>query len=313
MRDIPNEPIRSFIVGSEWLYYNIYLGPETSDKFLIYALAPLTQILIEKGIIDKWFYIRYMDENGFHLRVRFHLCDTKNNSEIILRFCHLLMPYLKERTISDVTINTYKRELERYGFNTIEEFESLFFINSQLILKLLIITEDSQENRWLYGMKAIDAFLESFSYSLPQKKELLESLKVSFGKEFGADKEIRKQLSKKYRDNKYKIEAVFNDENPELDALIKVFAEETKGYFEIILKKVKADTLDKSIIIEDFLASYIHMHCNRLFKSKQRKNEWVLYDLLYEYYYSKIARLKYSSKQQQQQQQQQQQIDLISF
>ncbi|WP_281234891.1 thiopeptide-type bacteriocin biosynthesis protein [Flavobacterium gelatinilyticum] len=295
MKNSVDVPTRSFIVGSEWLYYNLYLGPETSDKFLIFKLLPLTQNLIEEGIIDKWFYIRYSDENGFHLRVRFHLCDTKNCSKIILKFYDLVAPYLNERLISDITINTYKRELERYGFSTIEEFESLFFINSQLILKLIILAEDSQENRWLYGMKAIDAFLENCGYSLGQKKDLLESLKINFGNEFGIDKEIRKQLSKKYRDNKYKIEAVFNDENPELDALIKVFVEESKVYFAIILKKMKVDILDKSIVIENFLASYIHMHCNRLFKSKQRKNEWVLYDLLYEYYYSQIARFKYSS------------------
>ncbi|TDO68935.1 thiopeptide-type bacteriocin biosynthesis protein [Flavobacterium chryseum] len=300
MKNSVIKPIRSFIAGSEWLYYNIYLGPETSDKFLIFTLLPLTQMLIQEGTIDKWFYIRYSDENGSHLRVRFHLCNTKDTGKIILKLYNLVMPYLDERSISDITVNTYKRELERYGFRTIEEFESLFFVNSQLILKLILLAEDSQENRWLYGMKAIDAFLESCGYSLGQKKELLESLKTNFGNEFGIDKEIRKQLSKKYRDNKYKIEAVFNDKNPELDPMIKVFAEESKVYFAIILKKMKVDILDKSVIIEDFLASYIHMHCNRLFKSKQRKNEWVLYDLLYEYYYSKIARFKYSSTKEEQ-------------
>ena len=44
------------------------------------------------------------------------------------------------------------------------------------------------------------------------------------------------------------------------------------------------------------MSSYIHMHCNRLFKSNQRLNEWVLYDLLYEYYYSEFNREKYKHK-----------------
>jgi thiopeptide-type bacteriocin biosynthesis protein len=311
MSNFLEKPRRLFIVGSEWLYYNIYLGPQTSDKFLILIISPLTEMLIQEGTIDKWFYIRYKDEDGFHLRVRFHLCETKNSSKVILKFHDLIVPYLQERSVSNVTINTYKRELERYGFDTIEEFESLFFVNSQLILNLIILAEDSQENRWLYGMKSIDAFLESCGFNLEQKKELLESLKTGFGNEFGIDKEIRKQLSKKYRDNRSKIEAVFNDKNEDLDNLIKGFIKESKVYFEIILQKRKSNSTDKSPAIDALLSSYIHMHCNRLFQSKQRKSEWVLYDLLYEYYYSKIARLKYPSKQQQQQQQQQ--IDLIPF
>lgn len=288
-------PRRSFIVGSEWLYYNIYLGPQISDRFLIYTILPLTKMLIDEKIIEKWFFIRYKDEKGYHLKVRFHICGSNNIGNVILRFYNLVMPYLNERLISDITINTYKRELERYGFDTIEEFESLFFLNSELIVKLIALTDDNHENRWLYGMKVIDAFLENCSYNLKEKKEFLEGLKINFGNEFGIDKEIRRQLSKKYRDNKNKIEVVFNEDN-ELDALIKVFGEQSKVLLVIILEKIKSNFFNKSLVIDDLIGSYIHMHCNRLFQSKNRKSEWVLYDLLYQYYYSKMARLQSSSK-----------------
>jgi len=286
------EQRRSFIVGSEWLYYNIYLGPQTSDKFLMLVMSPLTKILIEEKIIDKWFYIRYKDGKGYHLRVRFHLCNDENNGNVILRFHDLIMPFFQQRLIYDITINTYKRELERYGFETIEEFESLFFISTELILKLITLTEDSQENRWLYGMKSIDTFLDSCCYSLEQKKKLLDGIKTSFGNEFGADKEIRRQLSKKYRNNKKKIETLFNEKNNEIESLLSVFREESKVYFAIIVDKIKLNDFDKSLVIDDLVGSYLHMHCNRLFQSKNRKTEWVVYNLLYEYYYSKIARLK---------------------
>ena len=43
--------------------------------------------------------------------------------------------------------------------------------------------------------------------------------------------------------------------------------------------------------INFLMYSYLHMHCNRLFSSENRMNEWVLYDLLYQYYYSKQARI----------------------
>ncbi|TPG40749.1 thiopeptide-type bacteriocin biosynthesis protein [Flavobacterium pectinovorum] len=292
MKNISLEPKRLFIVGSEWLYFNIYIGPQTSDKFLISILNPLSSQLIEENVIDKWFYIRYKDEWGQHLRARFHLFDVKNVSEVIFRFHDLIMPFLENKLISNITINTYKRELERYGINTIEEFETLFFINSKLILKIIELTEDSQENRWLYGMRSIDTFLDLWNFDTDQKKGLLESLKTSFGKEFGIDKEIRKQLSKKYRDNKSKIENLFSDTNEELDNILKVFKVESKPYVDAIFQKIEIKDSDETFLINDLLSSYIHMHCNRLFQSKQRRHEWILYDLLFEYYYSKSARYK---------------------
>ncbi|QLC67178.1 hypothetical protein LPB248_12970 [Flavobacterium sp. LPB0248] len=291
MKNSSIKPQRVFVVGSEWLYYNIYIGPQTSDKFLTSIVSPLTNSLIDDGVINKWFYIRYKDEAGLHLRVRFHLINTNYVNEVIARFHDLIMPFIENKLISNITINTYKRELERYGISTIEEFESLFFINSKLILDIIKLTEDDQKSRWLYGMKSIDRFLDGWNFTIEQKKQLLESLKISFGKEFGVDKEIRKQLSKKYRDNRSEIDAIINNENEDLDLLLKSFHEECKIHINNISLKLKSENRFESYYINDLLSSYIHMLSNRLFQSKQRLNEWVLYDLLYEYYYSKQARI----------------------
>ncbi|NOQ27509.1 MAG: hypothetical protein GQ564_19270, partial [Bacteroidales bacterium] len=45
--------------------------------------------------------------------------------------------------------------------------------------------------------------------------------------------------------------------------------------------------------LNDLMGSYIHMLMNRLFKSKQRTHEMVIYDFLYRYYKSEIAKRKY--------------------
>lgn len=296
MKDSLVKPQRLFVVGSEWLYYNIYIGPQTSDKFLTTILNPLTVSLMGEALIDKWFYIRYKDENGLHLRVRFHLQNTKKINEVIARFHDLILPFIENKLISNITVNTYKRELERYGFATIEEFESLFFINSKLMVNIIALTEDNQENRWLYAMKTIDRFLEGWGFAMHEKKQLLENLKTGFGKEFGIDKEVRKQLSKKYRDNRVKIDAVINNENNEFDFFLKEFTEECQAPIDTILFKLKLENKCEPHVINDLLGSYIHMLCNRLFQSKQRLNEWVLYDLLFEYYYSKQARMNYELK-----------------
>jgi len=68
--------------------------------------------------------------------------------------------YYQEHLISNITTNTYKRELERYGSTTIESFETLFWLNSVLIIDIIKLTNEDEKRRWLYGMKGIDVFLD---------------------------------------------------------------------------------------------------------------------------------------------------------
>lgn len=286
---------RFFIVGSEWLYYNIYVGPQSSDLILIDVIKPLAEKLISKQIIDKWFFIRYKDENGIHLRLRFHLCNIKNVDLIINGFYKSITPFIKNKLVSNVSINTYKRELERYGKNTIQDFETLFFINSKLILDILNLTEETNTKKWLYGLVAIDSFLNSWNIDDNSKKELFENLKISFANEFKADKNSRKYLSNKFRENKNEIENLFESSNIKFERLLKKFEAENKFVINLIDNKLRKDKNNSRDYLWNLLASYIHMHCNRLFNSKQRKNEWVLYDLLFQYYNSKIARMKYDT------------------
>ncbi|WP_127138032.1 thiopeptide-type bacteriocin biosynthesis protein [Flagellimonas oceanensis] len=68
--------IRNFALGSEWLYYKIYIGPQTGDALLSQAIKPLVSNLIGRKLIDKWFFIRYTDPD-FHIRIRLKISDTK--------------------------------------------------------------------------------------------------------------------------------------------------------------------------------------------------------------------------------------------
>lgn len=50
--------------------------------------------------------------------------------------------------------------------------------------------------------------------------------------------------------------------------------------------------LKKDLSTDSLLSSYIHMMLNRLFRSKNRIHELVIYDFMYQYYKSEIAREK---------------------
>ncbi len=281
---------RNFFLGSEWLYYKLYMGSRISDIFLTSTLTPIVNELLKQKIISKWFFINYKDPDR-HVRIRFKIEDLTKLNYVIETMHKAVAPYLQEKTINKVVVDTYKRELERYGNETIEESESIFFENSRLIAYL--ISQISNDNeRWLWGMKSIDVFLDAWNLTLEQKRDLFAQLKKSFDHEMGASVDINRQLSMKFRNSRSEINTVMS-ESPtvQFDMALQKYVTRNRQIVSQIVQNRKKES-EPEVSIQDLLNSYIHMHCNRLFKSKQRLNEWVLYNYLYQYYRSKVAQLK---------------------
>lgn len=288
---------RDFVIGEEWLYYKIYLGKGTSDSFLKQYLYPYVQSLKEQNIITKWFFIRYADPEP-HLRIRFYNNDPQKLSFIIFSFKNILKELLDQDIIWKVQVDTYDRELNRYGGGNIINMESLFEIDSELLIKFLAVQDqyNNTDLRWIYGLKSIDSILSAFRYDLKAKLNLLIHLKNSFAREFGMNRFLKKQLDSKYRIYTSAISNFMEENEPEkYDCLYKLIAkrnELSKSYADKILKLKQNNKLEVSI--NDLLASYVHMFMNRLFTSKNRMNEMVCYDFLFRFYKSKTARQKYN-------------------
>src|SRR5690606_39208387 len=98
--------------------------------------------------------------------------------------------------ISKVVIDTYEREIDRYGFSNIVYCESLFFYDSENVLQII---KDDLQNKFMVAVCGIDNYLNIFELSDSDKERLLENLSVSFLNEFNGDKEFRKQMNVKYR------------------------------------------------------------------------------------------------------------------
>ena len=127
---------RVFIPGSKWVYYKVYAGLNTADTILTDKIGPLGDQLIKDGVIDKWFFIRYSDPEN-HLRIRFHLKDEKLIESVIKGVYHAFESHINNQLIWDLQLATYQRELERYGTNTIEDLESFFHHDSEVLLDII--------------------------------------------------------------------------------------------------------------------------------------------------------------------------------
>ncbi|NCO62725.1 MAG: hypothetical protein COW66_13035 [Flavobacteriaceae bacterium CG18_big_fil_WC_8_21_14_2_50_34_36] len=286
---------RSFILGDEWLYYKIYSGAKTSDLILMDIIKPIAESLLKENIIDKWFFIRYADPKH-HVRIRFHYNNPKAVGKIIDSLQPHFIEYISEDLIWKIQTDTYNRELERYGKHTMEFSETIFFHDSEAITNFLSLIEgeEGEELRWLFGLRMVDALLDSFSFPNELKFKFLERLKTGFGNEFGMNRFLKKQLDNKYRQQKKKIEdflAFDALEKPDYLPILQVLTTYKEALFPIAQRLNHLNSL-KTLEIEivNLLSSYIHMTMNRLFKSKNRIHEMVVYDFLYRYYKSTVAR-----------------------
>ncbi|HAS41965.1 MAG TPA: hypothetical protein DCS93_15900 [Microscillaceae bacterium] len=287
---------RSFITGDHWLYYKIYTGPKTSDLILTQVIKPLAELLANNQVISQWFFIRYADPHH-HLRLRFYLPNpTKDIGEVIQQLYATLGVYLEEDLIWKIQIDTYDREIERYGANTMALAETLFYHESSMIVQFLEYLEalQDEELRWLFAIKATDALLDGFRLDLPQKKTLMENLSFSYGQEFNMAKPLKRQLDKQYRESRKKIEDFMEfvpEQNPDFQFIIDLLnqrQEDSKPLIEQILMHHQEGTLQKDL--GNLLSSFIHMLMNRLFKSKNRLNEMVCYNFLARYYKTVYAK-----------------------
>lgn len=285
---------RNFIIGDNWLYFKIYTGTKTADSILIEIIKPIAASLFEEKIIDKWFFIRYGDPKH-HLRVRFHSNNTNNIGIVISKF----LPYFKDLTNQDliwkIQIDTYQREIERYGENTIEISESIFFYDSILIVNALdIIGREDEELRWLFALRVIDNLLNNFKYTIDDKLFLIENLKKGLGSEFGTNKDLNKQIDFKYRNYRYIIDEIItleDDENSEYYKIINIIANFNINIIPLVNTILNYNHSNKLMLdLNKLLSSYIHMSMVRLFKSKNRMHEMVIYDFLFRYYKSNKAR-----------------------
>ncbi|AZA82028.1 lantibiotic dehydratase [Chryseobacterium lactis] len=268
---------RTFIPGSEWLYIKIYTGVKTADVILEEAVNPLLQKLQEEDLIRKWFFIRYNDPK-IHLRLRFELSDIHHFSKVLSLITDCLQEHIDSGEISEFLVDVYKREVERYGEQTIEAAEFLFWKSSNEILREYLHFDD--EEKIMVALFHIDKMLDYLGLTIHEKVEWAGHGNQSFKKEFNADKRLNSQLDKKYRvfTSQYSEFVESDDYMP-----FKKIIQKNINECEEVLQYIKSNNPDA---IQTFFPSVFHMHVNRLFISNQRLFEMIIYDYLSRYYKS---------------------------
>ncbi|SEW17787.1 thiopeptide-type bacteriocin biosynthesis domain-containing protein [Chitinophaga sp. YR573] len=293
LREMPSIKPESFSPGSQWLYFKVYCGTKTAERLMIEVISPLVSNLHEEKIISKWFFIRYRDPEH-HLRIRFHVSQPEKIGNVLSLFNNYTKQYLKDELIHNIQLDSYIRENDRYLPFNIELSEELFHFDSDAMLKIVGLLNESGDERmrWLIGMRALDMFLNELEFNLDDKISLLTKLEHNFAQEFLSHELLRANMNARYRQETKSIFNVLDytsEHNPLVEMAIQIFHERSLKMAPLLSTVKEYRSAFKDIDLSPFIASHIHMFFNKLFDSNPRKQEWVIYNFQLRYYKSNLA------------------------
>ncbi|MFD2937784.1 lantibiotic dehydratase [Spirosoma flavum] len=274
---------RSFPPGQDWLYFKVYLHEQVSDQFMATVLQPLIQQAIKKGWCTNVFFVRYADPEN-HLRIRFKTVPKKDGK--LLELAHkAFLPYVESGLVNRIQLDTYQRELERYKPDLIEFSEAIFCADSQLFLNWLTQAKTQLEaDRYALALLSIDALLNDFSYSLPDKARLSHQLQQAFFHEQAGTKELKRRLNDLYREYHHSFFA------PSSTAM-QLVKERSRNIQSAVLSSQRYfDLTHSGKGYGQFVASLLHMALNRIFAGQNRRHEMVAYHFLTRHYESLLSR-----------------------
>src|SRR5437764_2922604 len=287
---------RSFLPGSEWLFAKIYGSPSHLDRLLVESIRPLVEKVLAAREADSWFFIRYGDPQ-WHLRLRFHGDPQALSARVMPQLWQLVNQQAQQGKIWRMQIDTYEREIERYGgMEGIQIAERLFQFDSELALELLASISDrlGSQTRWRMAFCSVDRLLQGLDFELKARRDLVNNMGKSQEKNFTVNQSYKKQLSERFRKERPILEKILTtpEQLTEFPASAHVALVRFAGQIKLVHTQLqeKQQTGEFTRSITELAGSYIHMHLNRMFRSTPNAQEMVLYDFLTRTYDSMLAR-----------------------
>jgi thiopeptide-type bacteriocin biosynthesis protein len=265
---------------SDWVYFKLYCHPLSSDIIFLHHLFTLIEKLKKENLLTTWFWVRYNDPD-YHLRIRVRV-KPKLKAKVVQLITVCLDKVCSEQLASHFQTDRYKRELERYTPELIEQVEEIFQASSEQVARWLTEQKElnyEDQNVILNAVLSSSIILNAFE--IQDQAGLCKKTFEGFFIEFNSSKELKTEIEKLYRQLEKEVDLLLycRKEMPEYESLIKCVKNLVTNHK---VKRVKEASLEKLAI------DMIHMHLNRLFIYNQRYFEMIHYYLLYRTLYKHV-------------------------
>lgn len=278
---------RWFAPGSPWLYAKLYTGATAADRVLCEVVAPLVERVVGAGACDRWFFLRYRDPD-FHVRVRLHGAPGAAG-ELLAALHEQCEPGIASGLIQRVQLDTYERELERYGGDAgIELVERWFCADSDAVLAIARELDSATEldDRWRIALLGIDRVLDDMGLDLAARHAVIREQRDGLLAEHGGGLLLERRLGDTFRRERGALDALLGDGAGFATARA-ALARRTQRATGIF-----AQLRARGVALPELGKSLIHMHANRCLRSSPRSHELVIYDLLDRCYTSRAVRAR---------------------
>jgi thiopeptide-type bacteriocin biosynthesis protein len=272
---------RNFLPGGEWLYVKIYCTPESADLLLAEVIGPVIRANRQYG--DHWFFIRYFDK-AHHLRLRFRMVPEQQG-QLLAALKKSMQRSGHTELIRDYQGDIYRREMERYSGDLIEEVEAVFCAGSRLSLAWTGLAAAGKTVPYSnFQLGVVTAFrMAGAFFSGADVAGFFRLMSARFLRGFSGGKPLRTELDNKYRDMRKDLAAALELKLPRgvLGMAMRALLDQLA-----LVGGIATDTIENR---QALLADLIHMQLNRTFQIKQRQQELMVYYFLEKYTTSKEA------------------------
>jgi thiopeptide-type bacteriocin biosynthesis protein len=286
---------RRFPPGSEWLYLKLFTGTATADQVLR-RIASVLNWAHTSGGADQWFFLRYGDPD-WHLRLRIHGAPNRLLHETLPLLTRVTAPLLDTGELWRLQLDTYEREVERYGGETgIRLAERIFHADSDAVLAIVrdLTGDTGAELRWRVALRGVDLLFDDLGLTLEQKRGIAAAAQRGYGREFGADGAFQQEVSRRYRRERAAVEALLDPERePPAGLAVSLRAlHQRSAALAWPARELRAAARAGRLTVSlpELAMSLAHLHVNRMLRSAQRAQELVIYEMLGRAYSSQAAR-----------------------
>lgn len=253
---------RLILLGSNWLYFQIFCPVYRSDQILDKIAGYVEDI---RHQLRKWFFIRY-DDAGPHIRLRLMLKNRSVTYTLINELSQLLKAELESGIVSDIKLCTYRPEVHRYYSEQMEAVESHFFVDSEFVISM-IGELLSDNDRYRLCMDLYQSVESSGAIRYSALEHLTIKMTESYNNEHYIKQEQFKAINSRFRTFRQYL-------SPSLSLTSTALHERLKQSF------IATILLYPALIRPKIFADLLHMHVNRLFSSHQRIHEMIFYNFL---------------------------------
>ncbi len=286
---------RSFAPGSEWLFAKLFTGTGTADRVLCEAVAPLIEAALRSGAARRWFFLRYSDP-AWHLRLRIRGEAGRLRAEVLPDLSATVEALLEDGAAWKLQLDTYEREVERYGGGeAVEVAEEIFFHDSQAAVAILqsLAGDAGADLRWRLTLAGMDRLLEDFGYGLEARLRMAANACANFASRYDAEL-LRPPLAEKVRRERAALErllAAGGNGQPELRPAMEALDRRSRELAPLVEKLRHLERRGHlRQPLGEIVPSFLHMFVNRMSRAHGPEHELVLYDLLAQLYGSRLAR-----------------------